>query len=287
MLLDPGATDAATVDRHGSPPPPDDATTYERLRDSVLAAQETKIFAAVTIVYILCVVGDGAFFFFLLVDWTTISPESAVHYWFNVSIQVLCALFTWGAVMDTPWRLANWLHIQGVTLGGTRRACEPGLDFYGRPTDQIWFHIPLLERARLLRMLLANILSQLANQGTRIAYRTFESTTGPPGSLLVNVFFAAAFMFAIWGAIYQVQLERRLARADPERFVGQDKVEAASQAVSALSFRAAQCCRAQRPYDKQNRRRMIGRALIALACLALIAVGLWWVIQHKDVKDKG
>jgi hypothetical protein len=59
---------------------------------------------------------------------------------------------------------------------------------------------------------------------TRIVYPTFESAEETPGSIWVNVFFVAAFVFAGAGAAYQALLETRVVRTDPERWSKQDKV---------------------------------------------------------------
>ena len=44
-----------------------------------------------------------------------------------------------------PWRVANVWHVSC-----SPRDCSAGLDFYGRPTNAIWFHIPRRPRIAIL-----------------------------------------------------------------------------------------------------------------------------------------
>ena len=148
----------------------DQPSRLERLRDAILSWQAHSLLSCWTCVDIthgLLIVGWGAMFFFLLVNWQAMcepvdgrcEPRDG---WYNVSIQILNILFTYGALMTLPWRLSNVAH-----LWCSRRSSAPGCDFYGRPTDAIWFHIPTIHRKGIILILLCSAFSQLANQVRR------------------------------------------------------------------------------------------------------------------------
>jgi hypothetical protein len=215
-------------------------TRYERLRDALLRVLISKTFAVMGVVYIIFVIGDGAFFFFLMMGWHANPPfggcddpcsaeraQDVANWWYNLSLQILCGLFTWGALMDTPWRIANAVH-----LSDEHRSQE-GIDFHGRPTDLLWFCMERRDRIVLICLLFGNLASQFANQATRIVYPSFESTSTFPGNLWVNVFFVFAFVFAIAAGIYQGRCEGKLIKRDPERFWEQDKIRIIKQVVAA------------------------------------------------------
>ena len=127
----------------------DDASLLEAARDATLRFLARPFWAWLGVLHILLIIGDGAFFFFLLVNWQAMCVPDASgkceprNWWYNLSIQVLNALFTYGVALTMAWRLANAHH-----LCCSRRSCAPGRDLYGRPTDAIWFSVPVGHRAR-------------------------------------------------------------------------------------------------------------------------------------------
>ena len=160
--------------RHSLTTDSDGASALERARDATLRFFARPFWAWLGIVHILLIVGDGAFFFFLLVNWQAMCVPDASgkceprNWWYNLSIQVLNALFTYGVALTMAWRLANAHH-----LCCSRRSCAPGRDLYGRPTDAIWFSVPVGHRRAIVALLLGNTFGQFANQATRIVYSDF------------------------------------------------------------------------------------------------------------------
>jgi len=197
-------------------------TTWEVCRDAVQRVLEHRFFAWVGIFWILWVVGDGGFFFFMMIGADTIEPVAAHNWWLNASIHCLNVLFTYSHLVSTPWRVANLEH-----LHTTRRDSAPGLDWYGLPTDAIWFHIPRRPRVAILVLLCLGGLCQFANQAMRVLYPTYEASNAWPGNLLCNVFFASSFAFGISGGVYQVINEGRLRRQDTELVFEPGPVEVA------------------------------------------------------------
>ena len=203
----------------------DDSTCIERARDRVLGYLAQPLLSAWTlvgIVHMLAVVGVGAWYFFLLVDDQTFRnfPMSEVvrHDFMNVGIQVLTALFTWSALLTMPWRLSNATHLTYNTgkdscntcagrlccAAGKPRSCAPGLDFYGKPTESIWFNIPIFHRRVIVTLLLVNTFAQFMSQTARIVFNTYELSGSYPGSVWCNATFGAAMGFGLLAAFWQL-----------------------------------------------------------------------------------
>ena len=147
-------------------PQPEDARRLERWRDNVLRmlTLNTRILNTLQLIWAVLVVGVGAFFFFMMVGWHNITPESKANWWSNMSIQVLNWLFTYAAIISLPWRLANAQHLWCRCKTG--RSNAKGLDFYGRESDGVWFHVSWGRRSVVIALALMNALCQYANQAT-------------------------------------------------------------------------------------------------------------------------
>ena len=141
--------------------PPDDATRYELARDATLAFLARKEFTAFALLLIPFVLGFGGLWFFLLIGLHTLEEEQA-HFWQNVAIQILTVCMAYAAAVSLPYRAANALH-----LCCSHRSSTVGLDFYGRPTQDIWFHLPRGHRGAITVLLLGNCGAQFVNRGAR------------------------------------------------------------------------------------------------------------------------
>lgn len=145
-------------------------TRRERFRDGVLRFLDRPELQVLGIIVMIGVVASGACFFFFLMGWQTLcdtpsktdcSPRNEIY---NISIQILCWLFTYGAVIAMPWRCANFVQVCGCGI----RKNDPGLDLYGRPSNEVWFHIDLCNRRGILTCLILNCLLQYANQAVSL-----------------------------------------------------------------------------------------------------------------------
>ena len=215
-----GSHYGATKGSDATEGPPADATCSEKFRDNLFAFLDGPFVFKLMIANIVIIIVDGAFFFFLLVGWqamcTPVMDCQPRNYWYNFSIQLLCACFTVGALQAFPWRLANSWHLWGLACPG--RANDDGVDLYGRETEEIWFHIPKRHRRGINALFLGNCLAQFANQATRIVYPTFRPQSKMPGQLWTTIFFILAMILAGWGAVYQIRQEKALRAAQPERW---------------------------------------------------------------------
>lgn len=192
----------------------------ERFRDWVLRLLDRPSFQVAGLVVLFLVVADGALFFFFLMGWQTLcdtpsktdcEPRNQIY---NVSVQILTGLFTYMATVSMPWRTTNFIQIFGCGIRNNSR----GLDLYGRPTNEIWFHHSWCNRAGIIVCLMLNCLLQYANQATRIIFHTYESQATHPGNKWVNIFFGTSFAFAGIGALWGIICSELLRKQYPGRF---------------------------------------------------------------------
>ena len=235
---------------------PSDATCLERFRDASLKTlavyASTKVFVGLTLVWGLAVVVFGALYFFLIVGWHSFpvlvcddsynvtaladalggigggawppfppspppdpncgkSPEA--NYYANISIQILTAQFSYILALTLPWRLANAHH-----LWCSHRASSAGLDFYGRPTSGIWFHIKPRQRKVVVLLLNLNAAMQYATQATRFVWSSYDASQTMPGVLWINLTFVLSILCGIGSGIAQGKFEEGVRKNNPGRF---------------------------------------------------------------------
>ena len=93
------------------------------------------------------------------------------------------------------------------------------MDFYGRPTEAMFFHIPTKHRAGIIGFLNGAVLLQFFQQIFRGIYTDYETSEGgPPGTPLIMTSFVGSIVCAIIGGIYQFRMLLHLHDTEPERF---------------------------------------------------------------------
>ena len=199
---------------------PKDASKYELLRDACLLALDlytkTRAFLVLTVVWALAVVIFGVLFFFLLVGWHGYESQSDADDLGNIAIQILTALFTYISFFTLPWRVANAIHLMGI--GSRKRSCEAGVDFYGRPTKGIWFHIPPRKRRWIVALLCGNFLCQYATQGCRFGWSSYPASQSLPGVVWINLTFVGSILCGMFSGILQGAAEGGVRKAKPGEF---------------------------------------------------------------------
>jgi len=175
----------------------------ERLTDFMAnVLGHTKIM----IVWIILVVVDGAIFFMLLVKWIKLSDKHQQDKWLNITVQILCGLFTYTALINLPIRMRRLFRLfdDGCAAVG-RRAVR------GESTSQeIFDYLSWGNRFIIIQMLVWNCITQLINQATRIIWYSAELSNSPPGVYMVNIFFALSALFAILAALWEAVATSRL-----------------------------------------------------------------------------
>ena len=194
-------------------PPPDDATSMERFRDLLLKYETHPIFGYLMILWaigvvIVFIVFAGCMFYL----WPMSNDEN--DFWQERMTQFLSGLFTYSVLIPYPWRLSITLH-----LYSSRCTDKPvGVDFYGRPTDMLYFHIPRKTRGYIATLLQLNTWVQLLHQFFHIIWNTYESFSYGPHAILFNITMVGGFCCGAGGAIVQLIAERKLYVEHPGKF---------------------------------------------------------------------
>jgi hypothetical protein len=135
----------------------------------------------------------------------------------NLFLQLLTLLFSCALLLTVPWRVANLVHLHGW-CGANKRPAVEGRDFYGRPADGIWWHLPRRKRRFIVYLLWLNILFQVVTQATRILWCTYAASQTVLGGVFINVTFAFAIIFGFAGGVKQLLDEKKLRRSRPGEF---------------------------------------------------------------------
>jgi hypothetical protein len=199
--------------------PPANASRAELARDSVLRALAHRYWAYAAVLWLttlvswivwivllhIGIVGPPLFEGGEPVDaryWPLFWPDRDLHFWANICFHWTTGLGTYLNTVTLAWRVSIGLHLwAGGLCSG--RSSEPGEDFYGRPTEAIWFHIPRRPRGQVTFCLLASTFFHYTMQVFRLVYYDYEGLTGPAGSVLVNLPFGLSVVFGIVGGIVQ------------------------------------------------------------------------------------
>ncbi len=210
-------------------PPPPDASRLELFRDDVLLLVCHKAFLYMAILWLIALCGWGilicvAMFASMVVESKMTHDKDynvraldrnikELNMLSNMCIQALTGLFSYLNLITLPWRVSI-----GVHQWLTKRSCAPGMDFYGRPTEAIWFHIAKPRRAKIVALLLLSTAFHFATQGCRIYYHTHDLANNLPGSVPVNLTFISSVLCSVVAGVIQGKAEGRLKEREPERY---------------------------------------------------------------------
>ena len=140
--------------------------------------------------------------------------DDELMYWANICFQVCTALFSYLNGIAIPWRVSILCHMYL-----SKRSSAPGHDFYGRPTDAIWFQIPTWWRKFIASCLFLSVFFHFATQITRLVWTDYIGSNDPgDGMIPVNATFILSIVFAICAGVAQGKQEKKLMKADPEKY---------------------------------------------------------------------
>lgn len=232
---------------------PKDASKLERFRDYMLDLGTRPLVAYLQVIWFLALVPVFVLFVGTLLYWfgwgtATFDTYGCIantscctcdvasgaltykleDYWQERMAQGLSALFTYAALLATPWRLSiavqcfgglGWLQGPGL---GARARCKGkgvGVDFYGRPNEMPFFHLPWGARATIAIFLNLNTVCQLTHQILHIVWNDVVGYFSQPNGL---IFLAtgpgAGVITGPVAAVVQLWHESKLHRRDPKRF---------------------------------------------------------------------
>ena len=135
------------------------------------------------------------------------------QWWFNTCMKVFVVLFSYVNFLPIPWRLAILHHVYC-----SHRPSEAGVDFYGRPSDSLWFNIPRKKRRKIAIGLNLAWMAHFACVATHIVWAEFIQGQTWPGVLYHNLPFVLSITFQVIAAVVQSRAEARLIAEQPERF---------------------------------------------------------------------
>lgn len=105
--------------------------------------------------------------------------------WFNTCIKVFTIVFSYINLLPVPWRIAILMdalapnHRSTVTDEAVEVEADPnevGVEFYGRPTEALWFHLPRHLRRNVAICLNIGWVAHYASLGAHIYYWKYWDT---------------------------------------------------------------------------------------------------------------
>ena len=129
---------------------------------------------------------------------------------FNWCIKSFVIIFSYINFLPIPWRFAILHH----AWCSTRDQSEPGLDFYGRSTKAVWFHIPRPTRRKISLGLNLAYLFHFGSVAGHMVYFGFHAGQSLPGALSQNVPFALSIASQVTAVVLQARAEKRLLGPD-------------------------------------------------------------------------
>eukprot|EP00322_Chrysochromulina_rotalis_P005176 CAMPEP_0115831738 /NCGR_PEP_ID=MMETSP0287-20121206/2295_1 /TAXON_ID=412157 /ORGANISM="Chrysochromulina rotalis, Strain UIO044" /LENGTH=509 /DNA_ID=CAMNT_0003285097 /DNA_START=46 /DNA_END=1575 /DNA_ORIENTATION=- len=208
---------------------PSDATPFELKRDRVVKwMAEQTCFGPLAAIWGVLFAGWVVFFALLLavkfLGWPEKSGGSApftianmdegtLKIWLNICNLVVTGLFTYQKALALPWRFAI-LHHAFLS----KRDLTDGTDFYGRPTEAVWFHIPLKWRKRIALLLMGDFGFHYLCQICHLIWYSYETSENPPGNIPTMITFLSSIACGISAGVSQGKQEELLHKQDPTRF---------------------------------------------------------------------
>lgn len=153
--------------------------------------------------------------------------------------QCVTGFFSWQNGTTIPWRVSLAHH-----LWCSHRSSEPGVDFYGRPTESMFFHIPRRPRGIITVFLILAVLFHFISQFIRFWLTTYEQAEEPPGNLFITLTFLPSIVFAVGAGVLQGKELKKLQKLNPARFPPSAVETALANLSKRLRSKEHGCCTA-------------------------------------------
>lgn len=236
---------------HKSRTRPADVSNWERGRDYSLYLGTHWFIAIVQLLWLMSLVGVFVVFMgcmFYVFDWGEVTDEDwgcptwpgvngnstcctcdagaltykVEDYWNEKMTQGLSALFTYSVLLATPWRLSiigQCLNFHSRIPKNEAGVLQAGVDFYGKPNEMPFFHIPWGPRLAIALLLNLNTLMQLIHQVLHFVWNdvviAFEQ---PYGMISLMTGPLAGCFTGAPAAIIQIYWDNQLHSREPKRF---------------------------------------------------------------------
>jgi len=165
---------------------------------AIVQALDTTFWVRMLILWIILVVIDGAIWFMMIVSWIDLGDKDSNHTAMNISVHVLCGLFTYACIYNFPQR-----------YHGLRLLCDKEAET-NRDMRHRFHWIPHRDRYYIMLLLVLNCVFQFINQFFRCYYWEYTTSNRFPGTLFVNLFFVLSFAAAAWAGAWQLMEERKV-----------------------------------------------------------------------------
>ena len=139
------------------------------------------------------------------------------QFWFNLCVKYFTYFFTYVNILPVPWVFAI------LVDGMCPRPCwqigdRVGVDFYGRSSESLWFHLPRRTRAIIAALLFFALITQILACIFHSIWWEYLAGQTWPGGLLQNIWLALQFVAQIAAGCVQGQAEKKVRESSPERF---------------------------------------------------------------------
>ena len=242
---------------HKSRTRPADVSNWERGRDYSLYLGTHWVIAIVQLLWLVSLVVVFVVFMgcmFYVFDWGEVTDENwgcptwpgvsgnstcctcdagaltykVEDYWNEKMTQGLSALFTYSVLLATPWRLSilgqcfnfhSRIPKDGASVLTASHGLQAGVDFYGKPNEMPFYHIPWGPRLAIALLLNLNTLMQLIHQVLHFVWNdvviAFEQ---PYGMISLMTGPLAGCFTGAPAAIIQMYWDNQLHAREPKRF---------------------------------------------------------------------
>ena len=117
--------------------------------------------------------------------------------------------------MPIPWTLSIFVNAWHPSQ---RAQGQVGVDFYGRESESLWFHLPRRDREKIATLLLVALLVQLPDLTFNMIYSSYMASSTWPGQFLTGFWLLLQIIMQVSASVMQGKAEGKARRANPGRF---------------------------------------------------------------------
>jgi len=139
------------------------------------------------------------------------------QFWFASCIKAFNFIFSYINFLPIVWRLSILVNTTHGRPGKNDELVD-GVDFYNRPTEALWFHLPRRKRKQIAFLLNLAWVFHFGAMAMHITYWSYAAGQVLPGAVLQNVPFVLSVASAIAAGVIQGNTEKAIIRANPGRF---------------------------------------------------------------------
>ena len=135
--------------------------------------------------------------------------------WFNLCVKYFTIYFGYVNLLPLPWTFAIFINAMCPRASVKGKV---GVDFYGRPSDSLWFHLSRDTRRHCAFWLLFALVSQVCAITFHLIWFSYIAGQTMPGVVLQNVWILAQLIGQIAASTIQAKEEKRVREANPGKF---------------------------------------------------------------------